>query len=297
MTHSCLADRTVHPQFEDTDSSRKIIVKTLTSGLIWTLCILLSACQMAEKVPVLNDSISKQVPIDTTDNTSQKNNSISKREWIAALSIVNTTDNTFLKDGTWQSSMGALSTVKGGLACDNVAPDMKFHKGDYRLWYLAPSDAKNFLSMKKCSHNIQGKDSEPSCFENWDLCGRKVRVKCLDPEFCGKSGEPSLVSQINTHAPPVNNYLPNIIVNELSQALGKNPKTAGSVVLYITDFCPAVHSNNIKSQQCQRQQVDISTSAFLMLGKTNAQGYINTNLDVSVELLDPNDATPVGPES
>jgi hypothetical protein len=34
-----------------------------------------------------------------------------------------------------------------------------------------------------------------------------------------------------------------------------------------------------------------------MMGKINARGYINTNLDVSVELLDTNDATPVGPES
>lgn len=218
-----------------------------------------------------------------------------KKEWIAALSITNTTDNTFQKNGKWQSSMGALTTFKGGLACDNVAPDMKFHKGDYRLWHVAPSDSINFLGMKKCSPN-SGK-GEPTCSENWSLCGRKIRVKCLDAECCGQSGEQSLASQINLKAPPVNNYVPNIIVEELSKTLGLHPRTAGSVVLYITDFCPAEHSNNVKSKQCQRDQVDISTAAFLMMGKINARGYINTNLDVSVELLDTNDATPVGPES
>lgn len=288
MTHSYFKDPVVHPQFKDADFNLAKIIRTLTGGFVWVFCILLSACQMSGKVPVIADNASKPVPVDTTP---RKN-----REWIAALSIVNTTDNTFLKNGTWQSSMGALSSYKGGLACDNVAPDMRFHKGDYRLWYLAPSDSNGFLGMKKCSPNIYGKNSEPSCFENWDLCGRKVRVKCLDTEFCGKSGDQSLVSKINARTPPVNNYLPNVIAEELSKVVGREPKTAGSIVLYITDFCPADHSYNIKNGQCQRPQVDIATSAFLMMGKTNAQGYINTNLDVSVELLEPNDATPVGPE-
>lgn len=246
---------------------------------------------MSSKTPVLNDGHAKQIPTET-----QKKDKITKREWIAAMSIVNTTDNTFVKNGAWQSSMGALTKTKGGLACDNVAPDMKFHRDDYRLWYLAPSDAEGFLGMKRCSPNQQSKKKEPSCFENWDLCGRKVRVKCLDPEFCGNIGEPSLASKINANEAPVNNYVPEIILTELSKTLGKHPKTAESVVLYVTDFCPAEHSNNLKSNQCQRQQVDISTSAFLVMGKANDAGYINTSVDVSVELLDSDDATPAGPE-
>lgn len=267
------------------------IVRTSSNGLIWAFCILLSACQMQGKTPASNDIHSKQMPTDAT-----KQSRISKQEWIAGMSIVNTTDNTFLKNGSWQSSMGALTKAKGGLACDNIAPDMKFHRDDYRLWYVAPSDAEGFLGMKKCSPNKYSNKSEPSCFENWDLCGRKVRVKCLDTEFCGNLGEPSLASKINANAAPVNNYVPEIILTELSKTLGKHPKTAESVVLYITDFCPAEHSNNVRSNQCKRQQIDISTSAFLVLGKANDAGYINTSVDVSVELLDADDPTPAGPE-
>lgn len=209
------------------------------------------------------------------------------------MSIINTTENTFISDGKWQSTMGALTTERGGLACDNIVNDMRFHQGDYRHWHVAPSDSIMQMGIKKCSINP---GAEPSCFENWDLCGRKVRVKCLDTEYCGQSGEPSLIAQINAHHPPANNYLPSVFVDELTQTLGKAPRVAKSVVLYITDFCPAEHSNNKKSRQCQRPQVDISTSAFLLMGKTNPQGYINTNLDVSVELLDAGDPASVGPE-
>lgn len=210
------------------------------------------------------------------------------------MSIVNTKDNTYKKNGVWQSSMGPLSRHRGGLACDNTVRDLKYHNGDYRHWFLAPSDSVGALGMKKCSKNENG--GEPSCFENWQLCGRKVRIKCSDPRFCGKSGGESLISQINDKNPPANNYIPDIIVEELTQKFGAHPKIAKSVVLYITDFCPAEHSNNIKNNQCQGTQVDISTSAFLMMGKTNRQGFINTNSDVSIELLAPNDPTPVGPE-
>ncbi|ATX82925.1 hypothetical protein Ga0123462_2090 [Mariprofundus ferrinatatus] len=215
-------------------------------------------------------------------------------DWgVIPMSVINTTDNTFIMDGKWSSTMGALTTKRFGLACDNTVSDMRFHHGDYRHWFVAPSDSPALLGMKKCSKDSQ---SEPSCIENWNLCGRKVRVKCLDDEFCGQSGEPSLIAQINDNNPPTNNYLPGGIVEDLTQALGKRPKVAKSVVLYITDFCPAEHSNNIKSRQCQRAQVDVSTPAFLLMGKTNPQGYINANVEVSVELLDSKDPTPVGPE-
>jgi hypothetical protein len=267
-------------------SSLETILKTLTCRFLWFFCVLLSACQ----TPVKNDPVAKAATVDNKQVRSHH------KEKIVALSIVNTTENTFLKDGVWQSDMGPLTAHKGGLACDNVAQDMQFHRGEYRLWHVAPSDAEGFLGMKKCSPNTQGKNSEPSCFESWSLCGRKIRVKCLDPEFCGNPGEPSLAAQINTNAVPRNNYVPEVIVNELSEAVGKHPKTAESVVLYVTDFCPAGHSYNIKNNQCQGPQVDISTAAFLVMGKANKAGYINTRIDVSVELLDPNDTTPVGPE-
>ena len=215
-------------------------------------------------------------------------------DWgVMQMSIVNSTDNTYFSDGKWKSTMGALNSKRFGLACDNTVKDMRLHHGDYRHWFVAPSDSTKLLGMKKCSKDSR---SEPSCIENWNLCGRKVRVTCLDDEFCGQSGESSLIAQINNHNPPTNNYLPGVIVKELTQRLGKSPKVAKSVVLYITDFCPAEHSNNKKSKQCQGPQVDVSTSAFLMMGKTNPQGYINTNVDVSVELLDSKDPTPVGPE-
>lgn len=215
------------------------------------------------------------------------------KDAIVPMSIINTTDNTFLTDGTWQSTMGPLSNQFGGLACDNTVGDMRFHTGNYRYWHIAPSDSISLMGLKRCSKDSS---SEPSCSENWNYCGRKVRVKCLDPEFCGRSGGASLLSQINRNKRPENDYIPTVLVDELTQKVGRHPKTASSVVLYITDFCPANHSENRKNHQCQGPQVDISTSAFLMLGKTNEEGYINSNIKVSIELLDEHDPTPVGPK-
>jgi hypothetical protein len=212
---------------------------------------------------------------------------------IVPMSIVNTTDNTFLVNGAWQSTMGPLSNQHGGLACDNTVSDMRFHGGDYRYWHIAPSDSLTALGMRRCAPSANG---EPSCSENWSYCGRKIRVKCLDPEFCGQRGEPSLLSRINRNKPPENNYIPDILIDELTQKVGRHPKAVSSVVLYITDFCPAAHSENRQQHQCQGPQVDISTSAFLMMGKTNEQGYIDSNVQVSIELLDENDPTPVGPK-
>lgn len=289
MTYSSCMPRFLSARFNRRCFSMENSVKNLASGLFWTLCVLLSACQNA---PVTVVPVLKPKPVEVVEPAKKKLNP----EWVAALSIVNTNENTYLNNGVWESTMGPLSTSRGGLACDNVAPDMRYHTGDYKLWYLAPSDAEKFLNMKKCSPNTQGKRSEPSCYQNWDLCGRKVRVKCLDTEFCGKRGELSLASNIEAGMPIVNNYLPMVFVKELSQLLGAKSKAPDSIVLYITDFCPADHSNNIKLNQCQRPQVDISTSAFLLLGKANKAGYINTGLDVSVELLPPDDATAVGPE-
>lgn len=209
------------------------------------------------------------------------------------MTIINTTDNTYRKNGEWRSNAGPLSDSFGGLACDNAVGDMRYHSGEYFLWHLAPSDSTSLLGMKKCASNGYG---EPSCAENLQLCGRKVRIKCLTTEYCGQQGEPSLLSQINHNVPPINNYLPNVYVDELTRQVGKYPKATPSMVLYITDFCPASHSDNKRSRQCQGPQIDVSTPAFLLMGKTNDQGYINTNVKISVELLDANDTTPAGPE-
>jgi len=208
------------------------------------------------------------------------------------MTIVNTTGNTYKADGKWLSTDGPLSNRPGGLACDNTVNDKRFHSGEYRYWHVAPSDATALLGMRKCAKSANG---EPGCSENWHLCGRKVKVRCLDYEFCNLGGGPSLLSRINNNEHPVNNYIPKVFVDELSLLLGQHPKAATSVVLYITDFCPSAHSGNKLRRQCQRPQVDVSTSAFLLMGRTNEEGYIDTNLEVSVELLDADDPTPAGP--
>ena len=209
------------------------------------------------------------------------------------ITIINTTENTFQKDGKWHSNAGPLSARFGGLACDNTVGDMRFHTGEYLHWHIAPSDSTPLPGMRRC---LKNPDGEPSCSENWSLCGRKVRVRCVAGDFCGKAGEPSLVARINHGRPPVNNYLPGFFVDELTRKFGRSPPVAASVVLYITDFCPAEHSNNKQARQCQRPQIDVSTSAFLLLGKTNEQGYINSNTRISIELLDSDDPSPAGPE-
>jgi hypothetical protein len=209
-------------------------------------------------------------------------------------SIVNTTGNTHYSNGEWHSDMGPLTTQPGGLACDNTVDDMRYHAGEYLYWHIAPSDSMATLGMATCAPNEQG---EPSCSENWHLCGRKVRVKCLDPEYCGSRGQPSLVSMIHKKKPIQNNYIPGFFVNELTALYGKHPQVSETVVLYITDFCPSQHSVNRTNNQCQGPQVDISTFAYLMMGKPNPDGYIDTHMRVSVELLPPDDPTPVGPES
>jgi hypothetical protein len=245
----------------------------------------------------LNSSI-KADDVSCTDiktiNTFDTNISEIKKtvESTVPMTIVNSTDNTYKKNGSWRSTMGPLSNRKYGLACDNTVRDMRYHTGEYSHWFIAPSDSFTALGMKKCKKSSNG---EPGCSENWSMCGRKVRVNCNDSTWCGRAGEETLVSQINRSVPPVNKYLPAVFVEELSMKLGSAPKVPKSIVLYITDFCPADHSSNIKNGQCQGPQVDISTSAFLLMGKTNKQGYINTNTSLSVELLEANDPSPIGP--
>jgi hypothetical protein len=93
----------------------------------------------------------------------------------------------------------------------------------------------------------------------------------------------------------VNNYVPDYYVKATTEALGAAPPVPKAVVLYITDFCPAAHSENQASGHCQKAQLDLATSAFLLLSQQNAQGYIDSQLDLEVELLPEDDSTPAGP--
>lgn len=210
----------------------------------------------------------------------------------ATSSIVNTTYNTWEKDGRWEASMGPLNPKKGGIVCDNV--DEKFRTGDYALWFVAPSDVMPELGLKRCGPNVHG--GEPSCVENWQLCGRKLKVSCkVGSRWCGTPGKPSLLADYNAARIPVNNYVPDYYVKATTEALGAAPPVPEAVVLYITDFCPAAHSENQASGHCQKPQLDLATSAFLLLSQQNAQGYIDSQLDLEVELLPEDDNTPAGP--
>jgi hypothetical protein len=207
-------------------------------------------------------------------------------------SIVNTTYNTWEKDGRWESTMGPLNPKKGGIVCDNV--DEKYRSGDYALWFVAPSDVMPELGLKRCGPNKHG--GEPSCVENWQLCGRKLKVQCKPgSRWCGIPGQPSLLSDFNASRIPVNNYVPDYYVQATRDALGASPLVPDAVVLYITDFCPAAHSHNQASGHCQKPQLDLSTAAFLLLSQQNAQGYIDSQLELEAELLPEGDTTPAGP--
>ena len=105
----------------------------------------------------------------------------------------------------------------------------------------------------------------------------------------------TLLNEMVTGKRPINNYLPEYYVEKTKSAVGAAavPK---SVVLYITDFCPAAHSDNLKTAQCQTPQLDIATSAFLVLARQNQQGYIDSGLDLELELLPEGDQSPAGPE-
>jgi hypothetical protein len=208
-------------------------------------------------------------------------------------SIVNTIYNTELKDGEWTATMGPLNRQHGGIVCDNV--DTKFKSGDYALWFVAPSDVMPELGIQPCGPNKHG--GEPSCVENWQLCGRKLKVHCKPgSRWCGTPGQPSLLSDYNAARIPVNNYVPDYYVQKTSEALGSSPLVPDSVVLYITDFCPSEHSHNKASGHCQKAQLDLSTAAFLLLSQQNAQGYIDSQLELETELLPVNDETPAGPQ-
>lgn len=214
-------------------------------------------------------------------------------------SIVNTTFNTWWKDGSWESTMGPLTSFDGGIACDHKAKQLgharKFREGDYAIWFVAPSDTLNQLGLSRCGPNPFG--GEPSCHENWDLCGRKIRVTCRDDNpWCAPPGSTSLLADINRGRVPQNNYIPEYYRQKTQEEVGRQPSVPRSIVLYITDFCPQNHSHNIPTGQCQGPQLDISTSAFLLFGKQNAQGYIDSNLEFDVELLAENDSSPAGPE-
>ncbi len=222
----------------------------------------------------------------------------SPRTW-AKGSIVNTTFNTWWKDGRWESDMGPLTSFEGGLACDHRARAQgqvrKYREGDYAVWFVAPSDLMHQLGLRRCAPNAMG--GEPSCYENWDFCGRKLRLTCKEGHpGCAQPGAPSLLAQMNTGRVPVNNYIPEIYRQKTQERVGSEPSTPRSIVLYITDFCPQNHSQNIPSGHCQGPQVAVSASAFLLMGKQNDQGYIDGNLEYQVELLEENDPTPAGPE-
>lgn len=228
-----------------------------------------------------------------SSETSRMTASQSSLSMDATSSIVNTTYNTWEKDGRWEATMGPLNPRKGGIVCDNV--DEKFRTGDYALWFVAPSDVMPELGLKRCGPNPHG--GEPSCVENWQLCGRKLKVQCkAGSRWCGTPGQPSLLSDYNAARIPVNNYVPDYYVKQTSLALGSSPVVPDSVVLYITDFCPSAHSHNQASGHCQKPQLDLSTAAFLLLSQQNAQGYIDSQLDLEVTLLSEDDQTPAGPQ-
>jgi hypothetical protein len=214
--------------------------------------------------------------------------------------IVNTTFNTYYKDKEWTATMGPLHKGFGGIACDNKGKSEgytnKYRDGAAALWFVAPSDALWQFGMKYCSPNPHG--GEPSCSENWSLCGRKIRIRCkAGNPWCAKYGEANLLSQMKWGQNPQNNYIPDYYVKKTSDALGqKYNHIARSVVLMITDFCPAGHSTNKQTGQCQGPQLDIATSAFLVLSKQNAEGWINSNMQLEAQLLDNQDASALGPE-
>lgn len=221
-----------------------------------------------------------------------------QKSW-AKGSIINTTFNTWWKDGRWESDMGPLTTFEGGLACDHKARDegfaRKYREGDYAVWFVAPSDLMDKLGLQRCGPNAHG--GEPSCYENWDFCGRKLRLTCKPGHpGCAEPGSPSLLAEMNKGRVPQNNYIPEIYRQKAQERVGHEPSTPRSIVLYVTDFCPQAHSQNIPSGHCQGPQVDISTSAFLLFAKQNAQGFIDGNLEYDVELLEQSDPTPAGPE-
>ena len=213
-------------------------------------------------------------------------------------SVINTTYNTSYKEGRWTATMGPLTDFFGGLACDHRAMEKGdgdlYRKGDYAVWFIAPSDAIQMLGLKHCGPNPYG--GEPSCQENWDFCGRKIRLSCQQGNaYCASPGSPSLLADINSGRGPKNNYIPDYYVQRTVERVGTHPSVPQSVILYITDFCPKDHSENSKSGNCQGPQVDVSTPAFLLLAR-QSNGYINGDVPYQVELLDAGDQTPAGPQ-
>jgi len=208
-------------------------------------------------------------------------------------SVINTTDNTWNDNGDWQSTMGPLNKNKYGIACDGAGS--YDYRSSNQLWFVAPSDSFPKFGIKTCGANPNG--GEPSCSENYSFCGRKVRVSCKSGNpWCGIPGQQSILAKIKAGSPPTNNIIPQYYIDQTANQLGSSPNVPKSVVLTIVDFCPAGHSANKASGACQGPQLDMSAAAFLLLGKENAQSYIDTNLDVNVELLTAGDSTVPGPQ-
>ncbi len=214
-------------------------------------------------------------------------------------SIINTTYNTYYQNGRWEATMGPLTPFDYGIVCDNIAfsegNPRKYREGDYAIWFVAPSDAIKSLGLQSCDLNKNG--GEPSCVENWQLCGRKLRVSCRsDSPWCNRPGQTSLLAEMNRGRLIRNNYIPSYYQDLTSKAVGMTPNAPKSVVLYITDFCPLQHSENSRSGHCQGPQLDVSTSAFLLMAKANDDGWIDGGLSYDVSLLPQWDDSRPGPE-
>ena len=222
-------------------------------------------------------------------------------------SIVNTTDNTWKSGKSWTANMGPLKPGFGGIACDNVDAN-RFRSGEAAVWFVAPSDSlmANLLGDSNVYCQSPG-FGEPRCQKLESYCGRKIKVTCDEQgssdsygqSWCAKPGVDNNIYGDYSKLNAGSNYIPEIYRSLTASSVGGNSaaaKGARYVVVMITDFCPKYHTLNQKTGQCQGPQIDLSTPAFLMMGKVN-NGYIDSSnfIHYNLEFLPEGSSEALGP--
>jgi hypothetical protein len=195
------------------------------------------------------------------------------------------------------ASMGPGVSHMGGIVCDwTVSGDYKSgpYRADpnYRVWYVAPSDAL----MQQLTGESQdcGPGPKPECQAFRKYCGRKLVMRCKNG--CSP-GEASLMANRGSWG-----FADGATADRFRSMVQSRPppgvcasdmdRVPDAMVLVINDFCPKNHISN--GAHCSGNQVDLGPGGFLV-GLANRGNLQSVGSGLEVTMLDEGSGVPLGP--